>query len=173
LTCSLSLYRIIREIRYLSIVVSKSELKNEAEHPRPEISDPVLSMLGVGKDLWRREAGDSFIERLRSEDTLPPVGGRLDAPAQNVAESVWHRIQSHQGEEFKTATGKALKYEVEGAGIWFYRDGRRINRKLSRTQVEVAIARCPLTTTTEIKDLIDYPYLFALLTDPRIRGEAW
>jgi hypothetical protein len=62
---------------------------------------------------------------------------------------------------------------VEGAGIWFFRDGRRINRKLTRTQVEAAIARCPLTSTTEIKDLMDYIYLFALLTDARIRGEAW
>jgi hypothetical protein len=62
---------------------------------------------------------------------------------------------------------------VEGAGIWFFRDGRRINRKLTRTQVEVAIARCPLTSTTEIKDLMDFAYLFALLMDARIRGEAW
>jgi hypothetical protein len=151
----------------------KSQIKSGAEHQRRETSDPVLSMLGVGKDLWRREPGDSFIERLRSEDTPPPDEDRLDTPAQNAAESVWHRIKSHQGQEFKTATGKALTYEVEGAGIWFFRDGRRINRKLSRTQVEVAIARCPLTSTTEIKDLIDYPYLFALLTDRRIRGEAW
>lgn len=70
-------------------------------------------------------------------------------------------------------TGLPLTYEVEGNGIWFFRDGRRINRKLTRTQIEVAISRCPLRTTTEIKDLIDYPYLFALLRDARIRGEAW
>jgi hypothetical protein len=131
-------------------------------------------MLGVGKQLWSREPGDSFVERLRSEDA-PPLSyeGQLDAPAQNAAESVWDRIKSHQGEEFKTVTGKPLTYEVERAGIWFFRDGERINRKLTRRQVEVAIARCPLTSTTEIKDLMDYPYLFALLMDARIRGGAW
>ena len=136
--------------------------------------DPVLLMLGVGKQLWEREPGDRFIERLRSEDAPPPpFEDQPIPPAQNVAEAVWHRIESHQGEAFKTVTGLPFTYSVEGAGIWFSRDGRRINRKLTRTQVEVAISRCPLSCTTEIKDLIDYPYLFALLTDARIRGEAW
>jgi hypothetical protein len=153
--------------------MAKSEIKSEAEHQRPEMSDPVLSMLGIGKHLWAREPGDSFVGRLRSEDAPPPLKGPLETPAQNMAESVWRRIESHQGEEFKTATRLRFTYSVEGAGIWFFREGRRINRKLTRTQVEVAIARCPLTRTTEIKDLMDYPYLFALLTDARIRGEAW
>jgi hypothetical protein len=153
--------------------MAKSDVKSEAEHQRHEMSDPVLLMLGIGKHLWTRESGDSFVERLRSEDAPPPFEGRLDAPARNVAESVWRRIESHQGEEFKTVTGLPFTYAVEGAGIWFFRHGRRINRKLTRTQVEVAIARCPLTSTTEIKDLMDFAYLFALLMDARIRGEAW
>lgn len=153
--------------------MTKPEIKSETEHQRNETSDPVLLMLGVGKQLWNREPGDSFVERLRSEDAPPPLEGRRDAPVQKVAESAWDRIKSHQGEGFETVTGLPFTYEVEGAGIWFFREGRRINRKLTRTQAEVAIARCPLTTTTEIKDLMDYTYLFALLRDARIRDEAW
>ena len=100
------------------------------------------------------------------------AGSKLN-PEQRLAEEVWRRIESHQGDEFHTVRGLPFTYEVEGAGIWFFRDGRRINRKLTRTQVEVAISRCPLTSTTEIKDLMDFAYLFALLGDPRIRSEAW
>ena len=154
--------------------MTRLDSKSETKHQRQETSDPVLLMLGVGKQLWKHEPGDRFVERLRSEDLPPsPFEGRLDAPAENAPESVWHRIKSHQGEEFKTATRLPFTYEVEGAGIWFFRNGQRINRKLSRTQVDKAIARCPLTSTTEIKDLMDYPYLFALLMDARIRREAW
>jgi hypothetical protein len=153
--------------------MTKSDIKSAAAYQRPETSDLVLLMLGIGKQLWKREPGDSFVERLRSEDAPPPLEGRPDAPVQNVAESVWRRIKSHQGEGFKTVTGRPFTYSVEGAGLWFFREGRRINRKLTRTQVEAAIARCPLTRTTEIKDLMDYPYLFALLRDARIRGETW
>jgi hypothetical protein len=149
---------------------SKSEIKQQPQGT----NDPVLSMLGVGKQLWKREPGDRFIERLRSEDMPPsPFERRPDTPVENVLESVWHRIKSHQGEEFRTATRLPFTYEVEGAGIWFFRDGRRIERKLTRTQVDKAIGRCPLRSTTEIRDLMDYAYLFALLMDTRIRGEAW
>ncbi|MGB8888900.1 MAG: hypothetical protein WCC87_19385 [Candidatus Korobacteraceae bacterium] len=154
----------------MKILESKSEAKQQPE----ETNDPVVAMLGVGKQLWKREPGDRFIERLRSEDLPPsPFASRLDAQVENASESVWQRIESHQGEEFRTATRLPFTYEVEGAGIWFFRGGRRIERKLTRTQVDKAIARCPLRSTTEIRDLMDYPYLFALLMDARIRREAW
>jgi hypothetical protein len=146
---------------------------SEMKRRRPETEDPILTMLGIGKQLWKNEPGDNFIERLRSEELPPPGEGRLDAPPQSAAESVWQRINGHQREPFNTATGLPFTYEVEGSGIWFFRNGRRINRKLTRTQLDQAIARCPLRTTTEIRDLMDYPYLFALLRDARIRGEAW
>ncbi len=151
-------------------VDSKSETKSQ----RLETDDPVLLMLGVGKQLWERESGDKFIERLRAED-LPPAAfeAQPQVPVENAPEAVWQRIESHQGEEFRTATRLPFTYQVEGTGIWFFRDGRRIERKLSRSQVDKAIARCPLTSTTEIKDLMDYAYLFGLLTDARIRADAW
>jgi hypothetical protein len=151
-------------------VDSKGETKSE----RLETNDPVLLMLGVGKQLWERESGDKFIERLRAED-LPPAAFEThpQVPAENAPEAVWHRIKAHQGEEFRTATRLPFTYEVEGAGIWFFRNGRRINRKLSRSQVDKAIARCPLRSTTEISDLMDFAYLYALLMDARIRGQAW
>ena len=140
---------------------------------RSETADPVLLMVGVGKQLWESESGDKFIERLRSEELAPPPNDPQGPAAENAPEKVWRRIEGHQGEEFKTATKLPFTYAVEGAGIWFFRNGRRINRKLSRSQVNKAIARCPLTSTTEIKDLMDYAYLYALLMDTRIRGQAW
>ncbi len=152
-------------------------LKTESEgsrDQRAEADDPVLLMLGVGKQLWVQESGDSFVERLRSEAPLSsPFVATAGTSARNLSEEVWRRIERHQGDEFHTATGLPFTFRVEGAGIWFFRDGRRINRKLARSQVETAISRCPLTSTTEIKDLMDYAYLYALLMDRRVRGEAW
>jgi hypothetical protein len=144
------------------------------EDRKSETPDAVLSMLGIGRHLWERECGDKFLERLRSED-LPATPSATQPPGttEDLPESVWRRIQKFQGEQFFTRKGLPLTFEVEGNGIWFFREGQRINRKLTRTQVDVAISRCPLKSTTEIKDLIDYPYLFAVLMDRRIRGEAW
>jgi hypothetical protein len=152
----------------------KQLASNQTKEQCHQSDDPVVKMLGVGKQLWTNEPGDKFIDRLRSEELPPPIRqNRLDVPLEDASESVWHRIQSHQGEEFKTATGLPFTYDVEGAGIWFFRNGQRINRKLTRNQLNLAVARCPLRSTTEIKDLMDYAYLFAVLMDRRIRGEAW
>ncbi len=137
-------------------------------------NDPVLAMLGVGRQLWDSEPGDEFVERLRSENLpLPPAMHPSADPAGNLAEAVWQRMVSHQGEQFQTVRGLPVTFEVEGAGIWFFRDGKRVNRKLTRAQFEVALSRCPLARTTEISDLMDYPYIFAVLRDRRIRGDEW
>lgn len=154
--------------------MAMANVKLKAEAEPIEREDPVLLMLGVGKHLWATEPGDKFVERLRSEDLAPPpLDESQGGGAENAPEAVWRRIESHQGEEFRTARRLPFTYVVEGAGIWFFRNGRRINRKLTRSQVEKAIERCPLKSTTEIKDLMDFAYLFALLMDRRIRGQAW
>ena len=137
------------------------------------LDDPVLAMLGVGQQLWEIESGDDFVERLRAEDLPAPPSTQQSQIQGSLPEEIWRRVVSCQGQKFHTANGLPLTYEVEGNGIWFYRDGKRVNRKLPRSQFETALSRCPLTRTTEIKDLMDYPYLFALLKDPRIRGQEW
>jgi hypothetical protein len=139
-----------------------------------ETQDPVLSMLGVGRHLWEQESGERFIKRLRAENSpLPQSASRPAGINGGLREAVWRRIEQFQGELFHTATRLPFTFEVEGNGIWFFRDGKRINRKLTRAHVDVAISRCPLKSTTEIKDLMDYAYLFAVLMDRRIRDEAW
>jgi hypothetical protein len=130
-------------------------------------------MRGVGKQIWAQEPGDIFVERLRSEASAAPFPNQPETSGQPLSDTVWRRVETHQGDEFHTATGLPFTYEVEGAGIWFFRQGKRINRKLTRTQVEKAVDRCPLGATTEIKDLMDYAYLFGLLTDVRIKSELW
>jgi hypothetical protein len=142
--------------------------------PLSRTEDPVLSMRGVGQQLWEHEAGDRFVERLRSEDAGGErAPGEPAGLAEDLPETVWRAIQNHQGEQFYTSRGLPFTFEVQGSGIWFFRDGKRINRKLTRAQAELAISRCPLRSTTEIKDVMDYAYLFALLMDRRIRGQAW
>jgi hypothetical protein len=154
----------------MNLVKTESDLAGKPRRPE----DPVLSMLGVGQQLWEHEAGDRFVDRLRMEDPpASPNPRQSNDSAADLAETVWHGIQKYQGEQFHTARGLPFTYEVEGNGIWFFRNRKRINRKLTRGQVGLAISRCPLKSTTEIKDLMDYAYLFALLMDRRVRGQAW
>ena len=165
----------IKYIDVIGIVMAIKEMDRASGiEPTSEPGDSVLEMLGVGRELWTRESGDSLVERLRAEDSPPtPVAIRVNSQASDLPETIWQRIEQHQGEQFYTARRLPVTYQVEGNGIWFFRDGRRIERKAARSQVEEAISRCPLRSTTEIKDLIDFAYLYAILTDRRIRGNAW
>lgn len=61
--------------------MAKTESKVE-RGPRREPDDPVLLMLGVGKQLWEQESGDRFVERLRSEEA-PPVLRQPENPEPN------------------------------------------------------------------------------------------
>jgi hypothetical protein len=134
-------------------------------------SDPLLSMLGVGQQIWESEPADQFVERLRSEEPVSPGPSRIQN--QDLMDAAWQRIRQHQGELFHTTRGLPFTFEIEGNGIWFFRNRKRVNRKLTKSQVATAVSRCPLKSTTEIKDLMDFAYLYALLMDPRIRGQAW
>jgi hypothetical protein len=83
-------------------------------------TDPVLAMLGVGKQLWESESGDRFVERLRSEELpAPPSPQRSSGPAESLPDAVWQRVADHQGEEFRTARGLPFTFEVEGLGFGF------------------------------------------------------
>ena len=133
--------------------------------------DPVLQMWGVGKEIWKDEDGDAFIARERAalDDELESKS----AKTHSIQECVWKRIVAHQGAQFRTARGSVFTYSVDGNGIWFYRDGKRINQRLTRSEVDQAILLCPVSKTTELSKFRDYAYLYGLLSDPRIRGKDW
>ncbi len=133
----------------------------------------LLRLRGVGRTLWRQAGGaDAYVQHMRDE--FPDVAeGAAPMDLQLRCERAWQRVIEHQGAEFRTASGLAVTHVVDGTGVWFFRDGQRVNRRLSRAQFDEAVRRCPLRKTTDINDLIDYPYLFALLTDARVRGNDW
>jgi len=84
---------------------------------------------------------------------------------------VWRRIEAHAGEEFRTATGLPFTYRVPGAFLLINRDGREINRSLSRTNFEKAIALMPAATPSELKESQGSAYTWAILMDRRIRTD--
>jgi hypothetical protein len=139
----------------------------------PESSnDFVLTMRGVGKEIWADVGGDVFVDAHRS--SWKPEA----ESSEELEERVWKRILSHQGEEFQTKTGIPFTYSVDGEnGIWFNgRDGKRINMRLWRGDIKKAIKKYregPLKKVTDLKDMRDPSYLYGLLTDERIHGTDW
>lgn len=84
-------------------------------------------------------------------------------------EGVWSRIKRHAGDRFRTARGLQFSYSVSGDYLRVSRDGREINRSLSKTNFRRAAELMPTDGPGGIKDRQGASYTWAILMDPRIR----
>jgi hypothetical protein len=88
-------------------------------------------------------------------------------------EAVWERIRRNAGIEFRTVTGLPFTYDVPGQYLRVTRDGKEINRSLSRTNFERALAMMPASNPGLLKGRQGASYTWAILMDPRIRQHDW
>ncbi|MFC8501300.1 hypothetical protein ACFUC1_03000 [Pedococcus sp. NPDC057267] len=86
---------------------------------------------------------------------------------------VWPRIAQHAGETFYTATGLHFTYRVPGQYLRVTRDGREINRSLSRTNFAKALKAMPADRPSGISQRQGSAYTWAILMDPRVRLDDW
>jgi hypothetical protein len=91
----------------------------------------------------------------------------------DVTGTVWDRLRRNNGAVFETATGLKFQLLVDGNGLWIFREGQIINRRLTKKHLDRAIGRCPLHLTTDIRDCLGPSYLFGILMDSRIRNGIW
>jgi hypothetical protein len=146
--------------------------------PEPEEVDPILSLRGLGKETWAGIDPDAWVNDLRSgwteeygiaRDATEPIAAR---PPGSAVERIWSRILRFQGQEFRTVRKLPYTYTVEGdSGIWFYREGRRIEHRLWRGELEAALKRPSIHKPSDLQMFQCPSYLFGLLTDPRIIGD--
>jgi hypothetical protein len=152
----------------------EKEYSRQTSTPNDD-DDPVLRMWGVGKEIWNDEGGDAFIARERAalDDEMERKSASGFFKTDSTQERVWKRIVAHEGAEFRTARDLPFTYSVDGNGIWFYRDGKRINQRLARGEVDQAILMCPVSRTTGLSKFRNSSYLYGLLMDSRIRSKDW
>lgn len=139
----------------------------------PEEADPILSLRGLGKEMWAATDPDEYVNGLRSGwggEHRDPSSLPAQQPG-SPTERIWSRILRFQGEQFRTATKLPYTYSVEGdSGIWFYRNGKRIEHRLWRGELEAALKRPAVSRPRDLQRFQCPSYLFGLLTDPRIIG---
>ena len=86
-----------------------------------------------------------------------------------IYDFIWNRITEHQHETFHQKKGEEFKYCVNKNTISF----DRVDWLLSRTEIEKALKRVPLRTTSDVNDLQAPSYIYAILMDERISGKLW
>ena len=85
------------------------------------------------------------------------------------ADAVWRRIVTHSGETFHQMRGKAFTYEARGRTIRLH----TTTWMISRTAIEKALERVPLTNTVVVQDLPAPSYIYGILMDDRIQRDEW
>lgn len=88
-------------------------------------------------------------------------------------DAVWARIERHAGQTFETSTGLRFTYEVPGRYLRVTRDGREINRSLSKTNFSEALSLMPAERPSDLKDRQGSAYTWGILMDRRIRQTDW
>lgn len=78
---------------------------------------------------------------------------------------VWTRIEANQGQDFRQKRGGKFTYVVESGCVV----PDRTNRLLPRSHFEQAFERTPLSGPGQLQDLQGPSYLYAILSDPRIK----
>lgn len=110
----------------------------------------------------------------RSEPrALPSRRGSAETGCVSNTDVVWPRIVQSAGETFTTVTGLEFTYRAPGNYLKVTRDGREINRSLSRTNFAKALESMPADRPSDISDRQGSAYTWAILIDPRVRGVDW
>jgi hypothetical protein len=84
-------------------------------------------------------------------------------------ETIWQRITSLEGETFTQIRGGEFTFKLVGTSLAL----DRTNQVISRDQFEQAAALLPFTDTQPLQHLRGPSYLFAILTDRRVRKSDW
>jgi len=83
---------------------------------------------------------------------------------------IWNRIVAHQGETFRTKTGKPFTYQIDSN----YFLPSRTNYRIIKNDLETAFADVPFDGPGKINWRVRGPaYIWAVLHDPRIRRDNW
>ncbi|QGG94380.1 hypothetical protein [Actinomarinicola tropica] len=84
-------------------------------------------------------------------------------------DEVWNRVVARAGETFTQVRGGEFTYEVDSNLLHL----DRTNQAISRSQLGEALELVPLKSTTVVQHLRAPSYLYAILTDTRIREDDW
>ncbi len=84
-------------------------------------------------------------------------------------ETIWKRIEQHEGETFHQIRGQAFTYEIISGAVV----PSTTNQQLPRGHFEKAVNLLPLKNTVPVQHLRGPSYLYAILTDSRISQGDW
>jgi hypothetical protein len=88
-------------------------------------------------------------------------------------EQAWARIEKHAGEIFTTVRGKEFTYSVGGKPTPWHVALVHLSRNIPRGDLSRALDAWPVNGPSKLPTVSQPSYVYAILSDPRIRKEDW
>lgn len=85
----------------------------------------------------------------------------------------WKRIEQHAGEVFTTVRGKEFIYSVGGGPTPWYVTLDHLRRNIPRGHLSHALDAWPVDGPGKLPPVAQPSYVYAILSDPRIREDDW
>jgi hypothetical protein len=148
---------------------SDKTLLSYLQRHRDEILVPERALSGIGHAANSAMNTDTVRSRLRAPYG---AGHREREPSRRATRSidaVWARIKANEGQRFRQIRGQEFSYTVAGSSVI----PSTTKQNISRSQIAEAMHLMPLSDTQALQHLRGPSYLFAILMDPRIRGDDW
>jgi len=119
-------------------------------------------------EIPEREPAEAAPTTPAHEAGTPPVAeAHADRPD---VDAVWARIAAHQGETFHLLKGQPFTYRVEGHAVV----PSTAKVRIQKSQFAKALGAVPFEKVADVpKDVFGPSYVYAILMDPRIRGDDW
>jgi hypothetical protein len=97
-----------------------------------------------------------------------PVEQQQQEAGPNIA-TAWPRIQEYAGEVFATVRGKRFTYHV---GPWYVTIDH-LGRNIPRGAFSQTLDAWPVDGPGQLPPVTQPSYVYAIVSDPRIRGTDW
>ncbi|WP_409184915.1 hypothetical protein F9C11_11900 [Amycolatopsis sp. VS8301801F10] len=106
---------------------------------------------------------------------VPPESAVVESQHEPISkiERAWTRIEKHAGEVFTTLRGKEFTYSVGGRPSPWHVTLDQLRRNISRGDLSRALAVWPVDGPSKLPAVAQPSYVYAILSDPRIRKDDW
>jgi hypothetical protein len=108
-------------------------------------------------------------------NSVPPEPAPLEPQREPLSkiEQARTRIEKHAGEVFTTFRGKVFTYRVGGGPAPWYVILDHLRRNIPRGDLSLALDAWPVDDPSKLPAVAQPSYVYAILSDPRIRKEDW
>ena len=153
-------------VDYATLALTAADGRSSAAVVRPRRGGPIW---GVARRPSERDLA------IWEGKTVPPEPVPVEQQCRPLRkiEQAWARIEQHAGEIFTTVRGKEFTYSVGGKPTPWHVTLMHLRLNMPHGDLSRALDAWPVDGPSRLPTVAQPSYVYAIVSDPRIRKEDW